>query len=571
MSLFRSLLQGFQTWRQRRGGPKKTERRAGVAVERLDHRQLLTASMSPSLAFTGNVTTDFPTALLNKGVVELSAVNPNQPGGDQIAAVADPGLKALIGSTPDGFSNSGFAFQKYRVSYDPRNDTLNIGLITANPQTIGSDVDASNNSAFLSASVNQYIIDHPALEDFKEWPDVELGESIFSFLDLNGDGVSDIVAGYPQDPSLTPNIPAKLYQVALANNPNNNPGVIPLPFPWPNQLDPKFLGNVYTVNDTNHPNIEYSIKHFSELYSTFNNGAPLTPASTISVGLFANSIGNPSFSPTIISLKEVPIDDATLPDLCPAEPPVLINPHENAHVNTAHPTDVKVVVFGSARFDTSAINPDTVRLGGAVPYAALPLRMINHDPYPDRVFLFNGSEINLPPGITDAVVTGELADHHEFESTVRIFNRTSAYYTPQAQAEAAARQAAAGPLQGLTPIQIHLLHANATDQVIDQAVTANLATKRSGVAAGLTAQKAPMVPPGARAAHLPRVRAPQSADTTGTGPVVKIPMARGAARQIKVDISPGNVVSIPNAGGQGKLQPRKLKIDTSAARASMAR
>ena len=47
------------------------------------------------------------------------------------------GLSALIGTTPDGFSNSGFAFQKYRVSYDPRNDTLNIGLITANPRTIG--------------------------------------------------------------------------------------------------------------------------------------------------------------------------------------------------------------------------------------------------------------------------------------------------------------------------------------------------------------------------------------------------------------------------------------------------
>ena len=67
------------------------------------------------------------------------------------------------------------------------------------------------------------------------------------------------------------------------------------------------------------------------------------------------------------------------------------------------------------------------------------------------------------------------------------------------------------------------------------------------------------------------VRAPQAADKTGTGPVVKIPIGRTAPRQIKVDSSPGNTVSIPTAAGQPKLQPRKLKIDTSAARAGLAR
>src|SRR5208337_3048826 len=73
MSLFARLLQAVRSWRRRRGGPK-TVRSAGIAMEQLDHRQLL------SVTFTGVVPNDFP---INKvpGVVTLPAANvSSQPG-----------------------------------------------------------------------------------------------------------------------------------------------------------------------------------------------------------------------------------------------------------------------------------------------------------------------------------------------------------------------------------------------------------------------------------------------------------------------------------------------------------
>ena len=63
MSLFARLLQAVRSWRRRRGGPK-TVRYAGIAMEQLDHRQLL------SVNFTGNVPIDFP-ATQSPGVVVL--------------------------------------------------------------------------------------------------------------------------------------------------------------------------------------------------------------------------------------------------------------------------------------------------------------------------------------------------------------------------------------------------------------------------------------------------------------------------------------------------------------------
>ena len=63
MSLFARLLQAVRSWRRRRGGPK-TVRHVGIAMEQLDHRQLL------SVNFTGNVPIDFP-ATQSPGVVVL--------------------------------------------------------------------------------------------------------------------------------------------------------------------------------------------------------------------------------------------------------------------------------------------------------------------------------------------------------------------------------------------------------------------------------------------------------------------------------------------------------------------
>src|SRR5579875_2489872 len=64
MSLFSRLLQAVRSWRPRRA--QTSSRRAGVAVECLDHRQLL------SVTFTGNVPVDFP-ASQSPGVVVIPA------------------------------------------------------------------------------------------------------------------------------------------------------------------------------------------------------------------------------------------------------------------------------------------------------------------------------------------------------------------------------------------------------------------------------------------------------------------------------------------------------------------
>ena len=67
MFLLSRLLQAARMWRRRRGAPK-TAKRPAVAVEQLDHRQLL------SVNFTGNVAIDFP-ATSQPGVVIFNSTN----------------------------------------------------------------------------------------------------------------------------------------------------------------------------------------------------------------------------------------------------------------------------------------------------------------------------------------------------------------------------------------------------------------------------------------------------------------------------------------------------------------
>ena len=45
------------------------------------------------------------------------------------------------------------------------------------------------------------------------------------------------------------------------------------------------------------------------------------------------------------------------PPCPPVSPPVMINPHENRHINTAHPTSIRVNVLGSSGFDVTQIDP----------------------------------------------------------------------------------------------------------------------------------------------------------------------------------------------------------------------
>ncbi len=120
MFLISRLLQAAQTWRRRRGGPK-TAKRPAVAVEQLDHRQLL------SVNFTGNVAIDFP-ATKQPGVVIFNSSNtPN---------IQHPIIPAQFGESspqrdtpnPAYIPTSGFDLSEIRVSYDSTTDTLSIGL-----------------------------------------------------------------------------------------------------------------------------------------------------------------------------------------------------------------------------------------------------------------------------------------------------------------------------------------------------------------------------------------------------------------------------------------------------------
>ncbi|MGC8640300.1 MAG: hypothetical protein ACP5XB_10540, partial [Isosphaeraceae bacterium] len=130
MSLFARLLQAVRSWRGRRGGPK-TVRRAGITIEQLDHRQLL------SVTFTGNVPIDFP-ATQSPGVVVL----PNNP------LVQHPSISPTIASI---VKVSGFDINGIRVSYSAASDTLSLGIDQPPSQNhpgevIAGDSDNNGNS-----------------------------------------------------------------------------------------------------------------------------------------------------------------------------------------------------------------------------------------------------------------------------------------------------------------------------------------------------------------------------------------------------------------------------------------
>ena len=66
-------------------------------------------------------------------------------------------------------------------------------------------------------------------------------------------------------------------------------------------------------------------------------------------------------------------------------------------------------------------------LGGAHPIFAF-TRHINRDEFLDETFVFRGTDINLPPGITKATVTGSLTTGQTFSSSTKVFNRNLSFY-----------------------------------------------------------------------------------------------------------------------------------------------
>ena len=236
MSLFARLLQAVRSWRRRRGGPK-TVRYAGIAMEQLDHRQLL------SVNFTGNVPIDFP-ATQSPGVVVL----PDNP------LVQHPAIAPAIAPI---VKVSGFDISGIRVTYTPASDTLSIGLDQPPSQNQPGEViagDADNNGN--SGTVNPAVTAVPGFGGFQDPGNFGGTEHMGAFLDFTGSGNAQIVAGFsavpPRPPPTDPD-PQKPYQVAIAipTGPNAAPA-------FGTEL-PQFEGNFYYNNSTAHP--EPRVRH----------------------------------------------------------------------------------------------------------------------------------------------------------------------------------------------------------------------------------------------------------------------------------------------------------------------
>ena len=398
MSLFAKLLQAVRSWRRRRGG-RKTVRYAGIAMEQLDHRQLL------SVNFTGNVPIDFP-ATQSPGVVVL----PDNP------LVQHPAIAPAIAPI---VKVSGFDISGIRVSYSPYDDTLSVGIDQPQSGNHSGEViagDSDNNGN--SGTVNPEILATPGFSTFEDPPNWGGTKSMGAFIDFTGSGNAQIVAGYsplPTNPTATDPTPPKPYEVAVAipTGPNSTPA-------FGTEL-PQFEGNVYTNNSISHPNLEFSIKDFSELYK-METGKTLTSSSVIYLGGFGGSAQDTGIGEAFFPEQPVSISAATAPSSCPpASPPILINPHEHRVVDTSHRDLVRVTVQGTSGFSVTSINPSTVSLDGATPIAEF-TKHFPHSEFLNETFVFVGKDINLPAGYTTATFTAQTYSGQQITSSKQVLN-----------------------------------------------------------------------------------------------------------------------------------------------------
>lgn len=427
MSLFTKLFEAVHSWRRRRSGTK-SRKRSDLTMEQLDHRQLLTVN------FSGVVANDFA------GINAVTLTNTN-PVTTVAPGIVPLNLQGVIPGSP--YAVSGIQIEHLAVSYDSTNDVLSVGVQgpprggTGQPNTqnvIAADSDNNGNSGTVNPAVS-------AIEPmFTDPPDMGGTKTYGITLDLKNPTVPDIAAGFPQtNPNPDPTAPKPFLVAKYLNNPGGNM------FDNSN-IFPQYTGNYYLANDPNHPNFEFQITHFSQLYQQVT-GNPLTPTSNIGMGAFASNNQDTGLGDESFPAKSFPLNSATAPPPTPPPPPppppvvcsptIYVNPHENYHVNTAHPSNIRVSVLGSSGFDPTTIIPSTVKFGdpntimtnGASPILNFE-NNVNHDQFPDETFVFNGLDVTLPPGITNAEIIGETSGGTFFSSQVKVFNRDTSFYTP---------------------------------------------------------------------------------------------------------------------------------------------
>jgi hypothetical protein len=368
-------------------------------MEQLDHRQLLTVN------FTGNVPIDFPATQV-PGVVVL----PDNP------LVQHPAIAPAIAPI---VKVSGFDISGIRVSYTPADDTLSVGLDQPPSQNqpgavIASDADNNGNSG----TVNPAVTAVPGFAGFQDPANFGGTEFMGAFLDFTGSGNAQIAAGFsnvPPTPTSTDLTPQKPYQVALAipTGPNSAPA-------FGTRL-PQFEGNFYYNNSIAHPNFEFDIKNFSQLYRQVT-GQALTSSTAFNVGAFGGSAQDIGIGEAFFPEQPVTLSQATVPNMCPPiSPPILINPHEHRVIDTGHRDLVRVYVIGSSGFDVNTIDPATVSLNGAKPIAHL-TRHFPHSEFLNATYVFVGSDINLPAGYTTATFTAQTLSGQAIASSRQVLN-----------------------------------------------------------------------------------------------------------------------------------------------------
>jgi hypothetical protein len=407
MNLISKLLQAARKRRHLRGG-RKTAKRPAIAVEQLDHRQLL------SVNFTGNVAIDFP-ATEQPGVVVFNSSNtPNITH-----PIIPPNLQPLI-------PVSGFDISEIRVSYDATTDTLSVGLnqppadIPSDPSgpVIAGDADDNGNAGTVNPAVEAAA---PGFTEFYALGGPEqMAASLFLSPSSIASMVPQVVAGFsPTPPSPTPTdpAPAKPYQVALAI-----PGMNPQGIPFFGTTLPDFTGTVYLFNSAAHPNLEFSISHFSQLYQ-LETGETLTPSSVIGIGAFAGSPDDIGISDAFFPESTFTLSQATAPPPNPEPSPyILINPHEHRIIDTSHRDLVRVTVFGTSGFDVAQINPATVELDGVHAVAHIN-RKFRRDEFLNATYVFPASELSQQPvGLYPATLTGATYSGVPFESSKAVLN-----------------------------------------------------------------------------------------------------------------------------------------------------
>ena len=332
---------------------------------------------------------------------------------------------------------SGFAIDQIAVNYDQATDTLSVGFLQPLNQkpgldglpgqfpVIAGDADNNGNNSTTDPAVTPFgVIDDPGISETENFNVV---------IDLSGGtntAAESIFAGIPN--AATPGYTNSRYVVAPAvfasgvtidsavpeqgAELTQNEGTLFLPF-----------------NNPQNGALEFSITHFSQLYQQVT-GQMLTGASQIAIGASAGS-GDDQLSEEVFNFRPLTVGTATTPTPVPPppvivelfQPTILINPHENRHINTAHYDDNRVTVLSSASFDATLIDPTTVRFGGAAPIASFH-RIQLHDGIPSETFVFKGTDINLPPGLTSATITGKTLTGITFTGSEIVFNRNDSFY-----------------------------------------------------------------------------------------------------------------------------------------------